>query len=130
MQKTRMKYLLVITFLSLFCWHNLYAQDRIIKGLVISGTDNEPLIGVTVKAKGFGTGVITDIDGNYSITVPANAKTLVATYVGMRETEVAITGPVVNITMQDNQTELDEVVVIGYGVHKRRDLTGAITSVK
>lgn len=130
MQKTRMKYLLVITFLSLFCWHNLYAQDRIIKGLVISGTDNEPLIGVTVKAKGFGTGVITDIDGNYSITVPANAKTLVATYVGMRETEVVITGPVVNITMQDNQTELDEVVVIGYGVQKRRDLTGAITSVK
>lgn len=130
MQKTKMKHLLVITLLSLFCWQSIYAQDRTIKGIVTSDADNEPLIGVTVKAKGFGTGVITDIDGNYSITVPAEAKTLVASYVGMRETEVPITGAVVNIVMKENQTELDEVVVIGYGVQKRRDLTGAITSVK
>lgn len=129
MQKTKKKYLSIALF-SILIWQNIIAQNKVITGTVTSIEDNEPLIGVTVKAKGVGTGVITDLDGKYTITVPEKTKILIATFVGMREAEVSITGPVVNIQMQEKLNVLEEVVVIGYGAQKRKDLTGAVNSLK
>lgn len=114
--------------LFLFCC-NLLAQNKTITGTV-TDDKGETLIGVSVMAKGTTVGTVTDLDGNYSLSVPNNAKTLISTYLGMKDTETPINGSVVNIVMGENLTDLDEVVVIGYGVVKKRDLTGSVSSVE
>ncbi len=90
----------------------------------------EPLIGVSVQVKGTTTGTITDFDGKFSLAVPANA-TLSVSYIGYQTQEIKV-GNQRNVKIQlkpDNKL-LDEVVVIGYGTVKKRDLTGAVSSVK
>ena len=90
----------------------------------------EPLIGVSVQVKGTQIGAITDFDGKFSIDAPANA-TLVVSYVGFKTQEVKVGNQsVLAIRLEDDNQLLDEVVVIGYGTMKKRDLTGSITSVK
>lgn len=106
-----------------------HAQQRNITGTV-KDSYGEPLVGVTVAVKGTTKGTMTDIDGNYTISVANNDKTLVATYVGMKSSEKDITGNVVDFVMEDISSELEEVVVIGYGTVKRKDLTGSVSSVK
>lgn len=130
MQKTSMKILVLIC--TLFCFlygQNIYAQQKTITGTV-TDANKEALIGVSVAVKGMSTGTITDLDGKYTLSVAAGAKTLVATYIGMISKEVPISGSVVDIVMEDNHSELDEVVVIGYGTVKKRDLTGSVSSVQ
>lgn len=129
MQKTNLKrsYLCCILML-FFCCGSLYAQQKTIKGTV-TDQKGETLIGVSVAVKGAAVGTVTDIDGNYTLSVAADAKILVATYIGMKTTEVPISGAVVDITMAEDHSELDEVVVIGYGTVKKRDLTGSVASV-
>lgn len=123
--------LICTLLLCMVCWQNVFAQQRReVKGTV-SDTNGETLIGVSITVKGVaGGGTVTDIDGKYTLSVPADAKTLVASYLGMKTKDVAITGSVVDITMQEDLSELDEVVVIGYGTVKKRDLTGSVVSVK
>ncbi len=106
------------------------AQNVTVKGTVKDKT-GETVIGASVVEKGnTGNGTITDIDGNFSISVPSNA-TLVFSYVGMKTQEVAVNGKsVVNVTMEDDSQALEEVVVIGYGTVSKRDLTGSVASVK
>jgi hypothetical protein len=99
----------------------------------VTGTvvdDNgEPLIGVSILVKGTRTGAITDVNGHYSISAPENA-VLVFKYVGYNDKTVAVGGKnSVNVQMSANAQNLDEVVVVGYGTVKKRDLTGAISSV-
>jgi len=106
----------------------IYAQQKEVKGTVID-SQGEPLIGVTVAVKGTTKGTMTDMDGKYTLQVSATDKTLTASYVGMRPNEKPIAGPVVDFVMEDLSSELDEVVVIGYGTVKRKDLTGAVASV-
>lgn len=130
MQKTIKKNLsLICLFLLMFCGQAYAQQQKEIKGTV-KDSAGEPLIGVTVSVKGTTKAAITDLDGNYTISVPANTQSLQATYVGMKPSDQPIKGDVVNFTLQDNTSELDEVVVIGYGTVKRKDLTGAVSSVK
>jgi len=102
-----------------------------VKGVVTDG-NNEPLVGVTVAVKGTANyGVITDVDGQYSITVPAGKTALVFTYIGFLDQEVTVGNKsVVNVQMKEDNVGLDEVVVIGYGTMKRKDLTGAVASVR
>ena len=98
-------------------------------GTVLDET-GEPLIGVSVQVKGTTTGTITDFDGKFSLSVSANA-TLIISYIGYQTQNVEV-GNQRNLTVQlhpDNQL-LDEVVVVGYGTVKKRDLTGAVTSMK
>lgn len=128
MQKT------VKNFFSLFLlsllFLPLYAQaQKEIKG-VVKDSNGEPLIGVTVGVKGTSKAILTDIDGKYTISVPASAKTLTATYVGMKENSQTITGPELNFVMEDVNSQLNEVVVIGYGAVKKKDLTGSVATVK
>ena len=117
--------------LILFIAQCAYAQNRIITGVV---TDNkqEPLIGVNVMVKGNeATGTITDIDGSYRLSVPSDKTVLVFSYIGYIPYEVTVgKNSKINVILKEDTQALDEVVVIGYGTVKRRDLTGAIASVK
>ena len=100
-----------------------------VKGTV-SDSSNEPLIGATVRVKGQSNGVMTDVDGNYPISAPANG-TIVVTYVGMTTRNVAINGQkTVNVSLSESAVNLDDVVVIGYGKQSRATVTSAITKVK
>ncbi len=105
-------------------------QSKTVKGKVVDD-NGDPLIGVTVAVKGqTGTGCVTDVDGNFSLSVLSNA-TLVFSYVGYATVTVKAEGQSnLNITMKSDAQELDEVVAIGYGTMKKRDLTGAVSSVK
>ena len=101
-----------------------------IKGKV-TDESGEPLIGVNISVDGSSTGTITDFNGNFSIDLPAGRKELVISYIGYKEQTVTVTGNgPVNVKMVSDTQALDEVVVVGYGTMKKRDLTGAITSVK
>lgn len=106
-----------------------WSQDITIKGKVVDNT-NEPMIGVTITVDGHQqTGVITDLDGNYTIKAPANA-TLKFSYIGFDDKKVAIGNKTtVNVTMMENNSELQEVVVVGYGTQKKASLTGSIETV-
>ncbi len=108
-----------------------FAQDRTITGTV---TDNkqEPLIGVNVVVKGnISVGAITDLDGKYSLSVPEGKATLVFSYIGYVTQEVSVgSRNTVDVVLVDDAQALDEVVVVGYGVVKKRDLVGSIASVK
>ena len=105
------------------------AQNVTVKGIVKDKT-GETLIGASVVEKGnAGNGTITDIDGNFTIQVPSDA-TLVFSYVGMRTLEVAVKGKrQMDITLEDDAQALEEVVVIGYGSIKKKDLTGSVATV-
>ena len=106
-----------------------YAQNqKTVTGTVIDET-GAPLIGATVKVVGKSIGAITDFDGHYSLTVPADTKQLSFSYVGYKDYIADITSNVINVTMKPNSKVLDEVVVIGYGVRKKDDLTGSVSSV-
>ena len=89
----------------------------------------EPMIGVSVQVKGTTSGAITDIDGNYSVSVEPGA-TLVFSYVGYITQEHAVKGGTLNVTLKEDTETLEEVVVIGYGVQKKSSVTGAISQVK
>lgn len=108
-----------------------FAQDRTITGTV---TDNkqEPLIGVNVVVKGnTSVGAITDLNGKYSLSVPEGKATLVFSYIGYVIQEVSVgSRNTVDVVLVDDAQALDEVVVVGYGVVKKRDLVGSIASVK
>ena len=104
----------------------VFAQSGKITGNVKDAT-GEPIMGATITANGKTVG-ITDMDGNYSIDVPAGTK-LTITYIGMTPKDItAVSGSVV--TLQDDNKALNEVVVIGYGVAKKNDLTGSVTAFK
>ena len=90
---------------------------------------NQPLTGVNVVVKGKTTGTISDIDGKYSI-IAASTDVLSFTFVGFKTEEIPVgTQTQINVTLKEEVTALNEVVVIGYGVQKRSDLTGAVSSV-
>ena len=101
-----------------------------IKGNVADNT-GEPIIGATVLEQGAtGNGVITDIDGNFTLVLKGSSKKLQVTYVGMKQQVIDVTGKsVVNVVLEDEASTLNDVVVIGYGTVKRKDLTGSVASV-
>lgn len=106
-----------------------YGQ-RIINGTVVSAEDNQPLPGVNVIVKGTTTGVITDLNGTYSIEITDDAVALIFSFVGMQSQEVAISGQTeINVALETEVTGLEEVVVVGYGTTIKTDLTGSISKV-
>ena len=100
-----------------------------VKGQVVD-QDGEPLIGATVRVKGASTGSVTDIDGNFQIDAASNA-TLVISYVGYKDREIAVRGraQIDAIQMESDSQVLDQVVVVGYGTQKKADLTGSVAVV-
>ncbi len=98
----------------------------------VTGTVSDemgPLPGASVLVKGTTNGTQTDFDGNYTIDAPSNA-TLVISYIGFKTMEVAIDNQTtISVTLQEDASKLDEVVVTGYGTQAKKDLTGAVTVV-
>ncbi len=118
-------------FILAFVSMSVYAQSVTVTGKVID-SDGYEVIGGSVTIKGAaGVGTVTDINGNYSLKVnDASKDVLVFSYVGMTSQEVKVNGKnVINVTLQVDSKVLDEVVVVGYGTVKRKDLTGSVTSV-
>lgn len=104
------------------------AAAETIKGTVTLKADGEPLIGASVLVKSSKNGVLTDMDGNFTITVDIG-QTLVISYIGYDTKEVKITSQRMNIQLAENISVLNDVVVVGYGTMKRSDITGATVSV-
>lgn len=116
--------------LGVFLCLNLYAQDKTITGRVTDST-GEFLPGVTIYVKeNRSIGTITDFEGNYSITVPKEGKNLIFSYIGMATQEVAIKSSDLDVVMKEEDSILEELVVIGYGTVRRKDLTGSVASVQ
>ena len=110
----------------------IIAQDRTIMGRVISGEDNSALPGVNVLIKGTSRGTLTDADGNYKLDVPDNTETvLIISFVGYQREEIVIGDKsVVDVTLSPDIKSLQEIVVVGYGTQEKKDITGAVGSVK
>lgn len=107
----------------------LHAQNISVRGVVTDGNTNESLPGVNIIIKGTQTGIMTDMDGNYSITVNSPDAILMFSSVGYVAEEVAIAGrSVIDVILIPDIEAIDEVVVIGYGTVKRKDLTGSIAT--
>ena len=104
-------------------------QTRNVTGQVLD-EKGEPMIGVSVLVKGTKVGAITDFDGNFKINAPAGAKELQITYMGYKAQDVKITSGNIVVKLEPDNQLLDEVVVVGYGTVKKRDLTGSVSSVK
>jgi len=105
-------------------------QNLTVSGVVTSAADQLPLIGVSVQVKGTTNGAITDLDGNYTVSV-ASGETLVFSYIGFKTQEIQITNQTtLNVVMEEDSETLDEVVVVGYGVQKKKLVTGATVQVK
>ena len=104
-----------------------FAQQVIVKGHV-KDSAGEPIIGAAVRVNGQSGGAVTDIDGNFSIKADKGA-TVTVSYVGYEQAQVSVSNNMV-ITLQEDNQSLKEVVVIGYGVAKKSDLTGSVTALK
>ncbi len=113
----------------IFLSSQAYAQKASVSGTIKDTDSGDPIPGVNVVIKGTTTGTVTDIDGNYTITVPANA-VLVYSFVGYHTQEVAVGNQTtINLSMEFDVTQLGEVVVIGYGEIKKDDATGSVLSI-
>lgn len=117
----------------LFLFFLFFAVAVRSQNVTITGTvtdvNKDPLMGVNVLVKGTSTGVITDLDGNFSLK-GKKGSTLVFSYVGMISQEVVFNGTPLSIVMIDNAQALDEVVVVGYGTMRKKDLTGSVIQVR
>lgn len=108
----------------------LYAQEKTVTGTVTAAEEGS-LPGVNVLLKGTSTGTVTDLDGNYRLSVPEAGGTLVFSSIGYANQEVAIGNQsTIDITLAEDIKALEEIVVIGYGTQEARDATGAVNSVK
>lgn len=102
-----------------------------ISGIVTDAKTNEALIGVNILEKGTGNGASTDIDGRFSLTLNGDAPTIIISYTGYTSKEVVVgTQREFNISLGENITELGEVVVVGYGSVVKKDVTGAVATIK
>lgn len=108
----------------------LNAQGVLITGTVTGAEDGTPLPGVSVVVQGTTIGTVTDFEGNYSITVPDYANTLIFSFVGMRTAEVAIDGrSEVDVILEVDAVGIDEVMVVAYGTAKRASFTGSAENI-
>lgn len=106
-------------------------QQTVIKGVVTSAEDKQPLIGATVKVKGTGNGVVTDLEGRYALSVDATVKLLVIEYVGMKTLEARLPKDgILNVVLLPMTTNLDEVVVTGYGNFSKSSFTGSANTLR
>ena len=120
----RLAFILFTMLMSL----NVLAQDIKVQGIVKDET-GETVIGASVMQKGTTNGAVTDIDGNFSLTVPSKA-TLVVSYIGFTTQEIAVGGRTqLEITLKEDDQTLNEVVVVGYGTMDKKELTSAISHV-
>ena len=121
----------LMCFITLFAFAGqMMGQQKTITGRVVDAL-NEGMPGVNVQVKGTTSGTITNIDGDFSISVPNTKSVLVFTFIGYVKQEVAVGNQTkLNIQMKDDTQSLDEVVVVAYGTARKGDLTGALTTMR
>ncbi|MBD5290285.1 MAG: SusC/RagA family TonB-linked outer membrane protein [Bacteroides sp.] len=122
----RKLFLLLMTLIAC-CW-NIQAQTKTISGSVVDATNGEPLIGATIMPIGGGQGAAADVDGNFSITVPASVKKATVSYVGYTSQTVDLK-PGMVVKLVSAETTLDNVVVVAYGTTTKEALTGSVAVV-
>lgn len=105
------------------------AQNQIVKGVVLTEGDDEPLIGATVLPVGAGNGTSTDLSGRFTLNIPQSVKKIKVSYVGMETKTVDITNDDMIIWLKSTDNSLDEVMVVAYGTAKKSSFTGAATTV-
>ena len=103
-------------------------DTRTITGVVVD-ENNDPMIGVTVVITGTTSGTATDIDGRYTLSVPADAASLEFSYIGYQRATVTIADKVINLQLMPDINLMEELVVIGYGTRKKTDLTGSVSTI-
>ncbi len=103
-------------------------NEMVISGFVVSNDDGLSLPGVTILVKGTANGTITDMEGHYSVKVPKGSEKLIFQFIGMETEELPITGTNVNCSLASSEMALDEVVVVGYGTTRKRDMTGSVAT--
>ena len=127
-RKTLLKAVVLCTML--FLSHVSYSQNKVVSGKVTDSKDGSPLPGVTVNAKNSTVSTQTTTDGSFSISVPAASKSLVFSSVGFDRQEVSIQGKITaNVSLISTATSLGEVVVVGYGTQRKRDVTASISKI-
>lgn len=105
-------------------------QQQQITGVITDGTTREPLAGVTIQIQGTMIGAISQVNGSYSVNLPEGSNTLIFSFVGYETQEILVGGrSVIDVVMVEAVTALDEIVVIGYGTQRRKDVTGSVASV-
>lgn len=125
-----MKRYILFLFISLLTF-SLHAQNIDVTGTVIGESDQEPIIGAYVKVKGSTAGAVTDLNGTYMLKGVSGKATLVISCVGYATQEIPVKDRhTLNITLKDEASDLNEVVVIGYGAVKKGDLTSSISAIK
>jgi len=106
------------------------SAQRTITGTVFN-EENETLIGASILITGTSTGTITDFDGRFTLDLPAEATSLKISYTGYREMEITISSESnYELTLEEDIIGLEDVIVVGYSPQKRKDLTGAVSSIK
>jgi TonB-linked SusC/RagA family outer membrane protein len=123
-----MKRIALLLAIFAFGLQSVFAQTKEISGIVTSADDGSSIPGVSVSVKGTTLGTITDLDGNFTLKVPQEAKTLVFSFVGMTTQEVAISGTTVNVVMQSDVVGINEVVVTAMGISRQEKSLGYAVS--
>ena len=103
-------------------------QNLSVSGVVTDADDGNPLVGVSVQIKGTTTGTITDLNGRYSLKADQGS-TLIFTYIGMESQQIVVKGNVINVKLKSDTKVLDEVVAVGYGSSRKKDISGSVASV-
>jgi TonB-linked SusC/RagA family outer membrane protein len=123
-------FLLFTSFISITQLSGQVNQQTVVTGNIKDAQSGEPLVGVNIMVNGTKDGTITDFTGNFSLKVPNSAVTLRFSFIGYLSQEVPLEGKtVVNVMMKEDTKSLEEVVVVGYGVQKKSDVTGSVVSV-
>jgi TonB-linked SusC/RagA family outer membrane protein len=131
----RLGHVLIAQFLAVLLFSTITGFAQTVPGTilirgVVTSQKGETLPGVSVKVKGTSVGAITDTDGNYSISAPSGSQTLIFSYVSFTVQEVEINNRTsINVQLKEEQNDLDEVIVVGYGTQKKINLTGAVATV-
>lgn len=120
----------LLLLLTCICFSFLGFAQKKVSGKV---TDSQgiPMPGVSLLAKNTKTGTLTDFEGQYNLVVPTNSNVIVFSYIGMKTQEVEVNQKsIINVKLEEEASVLDEIVVIGYGTSKKKDLTGSVSSIK
>jgi TonB-linked SusC/RagA family outer membrane protein len=122
--------IMLMPLLSMLLWQGISAQTKVITGKIIDSKDGSPVVGATVAPKGTKTGTTTDANGNFSLRVGDAINSVVVTSVGFDRQEVVVgAGNTISVSLKGAANNLNEVVVVGYGTQRRREVTGSIAKV-
>ncbi len=128
-RETSLKYLLLTLLVSLSFCASLTAQNMTIQGVIKGEVDGLPIPGAAVLVKETSTGAISDFDGNYSIKAKVG-DVLQFSYLGMQDLSVTVKNSIINVALEESLEDLEEVVVVGYGTVKKKEITGAVSQIK